>query len=60
MYQVGEVPITFEIGESIHTDTSYKYDPGTFQNLASQAGWRSVKCWCDERNRFCLYLLQSS
>jgi dimethylhistidine N-methyltransferase len=59
-YQVGEVPITFEIGESIHTDTSYKYNVGTFQNLASQAGWQPVKCWCDEQNRFCLYLLQSS
>lgn len=59
-YQVGEVPITFESGESIHTDTSYKYDPGTFQNLASQAGWQPVKCWCDEQNRFCLHLLKSS
>jgi uncharacterized SAM-dependent methyltransferase len=59
-YQVGEIPITFEVGESIHTDTSYKYDLGTFQNLASQAGWQPVKCWCDDQNRFCLYLLQSS
>jgi dimethylhistidine N-methyltransferase len=59
-YQVGEIPITFEVGESIHTDTSYKYDLGTFQNLASQAGWQPVKCWCDEQNRFCLHLLQSS
>jgi dimethylhistidine N-methyltransferase len=59
-YQVGEVPITFEVGESIHTDTSYKYDPGTLQNLASQAGWQPMKCWCDEQNRFCLHLLQSS
>jgi dimethylhistidine N-methyltransferase len=60
MYQVGAVPITFEAGESIHTDTSYKYDLGTFQNLASQAGWQSRNCWCDEQSRFCLHLLQSS
>ena len=60
MYQVGEVPIPFEVGESIHTDTSYKYDPATFQNLASRAGWQPVRLWCDEQNRFCLYLLQSS
>jgi dimethylhistidine N-methyltransferase len=59
-YQVGEVPITFGSGESIHTDTSYKYDPGKFQNLASQAGWQPAKCWCDERNLFCLHLLQSN
>jgi L-histidine Nalpha-methyltransferase len=60
MYQVGEVPITFEVGESIHTDTSYKYDVGSFQNLASQAGWQPVRFWCDEQDRFCLHLLQSS
>jgi dimethylhistidine N-methyltransferase len=60
MYQVGEVPIAFEVGESIHTDTSYKYDPATFQILASQAGWQPIRFWCDEQNRFCLYLLQSS
>jgi dimethylhistidine N-methyltransferase len=60
MYQVGEVSIPFGAGESIHTDTSYKYDPDTFQSIANQAGWRSVKCWCDEQNRLCLYLLQSS
>jgi dimethylhistidine N-methyltransferase len=59
-YQVGEIPITFGSGESIHTDTSYKYDPGTFQNLASQAGWQPVKCSCDEQNRFCLHLLHAS
>jgi dimethylhistidine N-methyltransferase len=59
-YQVGEVSIAFEVGESIHTDTSYKYDASTFQSLANQADWRSVKCWCDEQNRFCLYLLHSS
>ena len=59
-YKVGEVPIAFEVGESIHTDTSYKYDPATFQNLASQAGWQPVRFWCHEQNRLCLYLLQSS
>jgi dimethylhistidine N-methyltransferase len=59
-YQVGEASIRIGAGESIHTDTSYKYDPETFQDLASQAGWEPVKCWCDEQNRFCLHLLQSS
>jgi dimethylhistidine N-methyltransferase len=60
MYRIGEATITLKAGESIHTDNSYKYDLDTFQNLANQAGWRPVKCWCDEPNRFCLHLLQSS
>ena len=57
--QVGGTLITLSAGESIHTDSSYKYDPEAFRGLARAAGWRPVTCWRDERNRFCLHLLGS-
>jgi dimethylhistidine N-methyltransferase len=59
VYQVGNTSIALSAGESIHTDSSYKYDPEAFQDLAREAGWRPVTCWRDERSRYCLHLLRS-
>jgi dimethylhistidine N-methyltransferase len=48
----------FAPGESIHTDTSYKYGPETFRGLAAEAGWGPVRCWLDEDGLFALHLLR--
>ncbi|MGH8729736.1 MAG: L-histidine N(alpha)-methyltransferase [Burkholderiales bacterium] len=37
----------FVEGESIHTENSYKYTVGEFQELARESGFRPVKCWAD-------------
>jgi dimethylhistidine N-methyltransferase len=39
--------INFRLGETIHTENSYKYTIEGFQALAQGAGWRSMKVWSD-------------
>lgn len=58
-YRIGGQVVAFAEGESIHTDTSYKYDPQHFRDLSAQAGWNPVRCWVDERNLFSLHLLRA-
>lgn len=37
----------FQAGESIHTESSRKYDLDGFAALAEAAGWRLARCWRD-------------
>jgi dimethylhistidine N-methyltransferase len=37
----------FQAGESIHTESSRKYDLDSFATLAQAAGWRLARCWRD-------------
>jgi dimethylhistidine N-methyltransferase len=39
----------FAAGESIHTESSRKYDLDSFGRLAQAAGWRMARCWRDHR-----------
>ena len=39
--------ITFRLGETIHTENSYKYTIESFQALAQAAGWSPLKVWSD-------------
>ena len=47
----------FAVGESIHTDTSFKHRPDELAALATRAGWRPVQAWTDAA--VCLQLLRS-
>jgi dimethylhistidine N-methyltransferase len=38
----------FRLGETIHTENSYKYSIEQFQELARFAGWRSAGLWTDD------------
>jgi uncharacterized SAM-dependent methyltransferase len=58
-YRVGEERIDFAAGESIHTDTSFKYDADTFADLARQAGWEPMRRWHDPGGMMCLHLLRA-
>lgn len=58
-YRIGDRTIFFVEGESIHTDTSHKYEPPLFQSLAAKAGWEPVRCWTDADGLFSLHLLRS-
>jgi dimethylhistidine N-methyltransferase len=50
------VDVTFEAGESIWTESSYKYEPDEIVELVSEAGFRSHSQWMDPDARFALTL----
>jgi dimethylhistidine N-methyltransferase len=47
----------FAVGESIHTENSYKYTIAGFRALAEQAGFRSEAIWLDDEALFSLHYL---
>jgi dimethylhistidine N-methyltransferase len=49
---------SFEEGEGIHTENSYKYSVESFQNLAQKCGFQSKKAWVDEDQLFSLHYLE--
>ncbi len=55
---IGDEVIRFEAGESIHTENSFKYEPGEFLKLAERAGWTEVRTWTDQKDWFAVFLLE--
>jgi dimethylhistidine N-methyltransferase len=51
------VRITFTAGETIWTESSYKYSEAGVADLAAQSGFSIAEQWIDERARFALTLL---
>lgn len=48
----------FAVGESIHTESSYKHGALRFQALAQRAGWVERRLWTDAQARFAVHLLE--
>jgi dimethylhistidine N-methyltransferase len=48
----------FRAGESIHTESSYKYTIEGFQALARQAGFEAARCWTDTKQLFSVHCLR--
>ncbi len=48
----------FAAGESIHTESSYKYDIDEFLALAGQAGFVPDRVWTDDRQLFSVHCLR--
>jgi L-histidine N-alpha-methyltransferase len=48
----------FREGETIHTESSYKYTVDSFRALATSAGWRPAAVWTDERHYFSIHALK--
>ena len=48
----------FNAGDSIHTENSYKYTVGEFQELARQAGFTPCRVWTDSDDLFSLHYLR--
>ncbi len=48
---------TFRRGESIHTESSYKFSIAGFQELAHDAGFESEQVWTDARGLFSVHCL---
>jgi len=47
----------FRAGERIHTENSYKYGIGQFQDLARSAGWQPRRVWTDRYDLFSVHEL---
>ena len=46
---------TFEAGERIHTENSYKYAPAEFTAILQDAGFARVRCWQDPARDFAVF-----
>jgi dimethylhistidine N-methyltransferase len=51
--------IFFAEGETIHTESSYKYTVDGFAELAEEAGFVSRKVWCDKDRLFSMHWLEA-
>lgn len=58
--RAGELRRRLEAGDSIHTESSYKYDPEAFHDLAREAGLEPVDHWTDSRGWFAVHLLRAA
>jgi dimethylhistidine N-methyltransferase len=58
--QIDEIEFSFEAGESIHTENSYKYSQIEFTDLAAKSGFDLLKSWSDRSNYFAVYCMQAS
>lgn len=47
--------IDFKKGETIHSESSYKYTKERFQDLAERSGFSIQACWTDEQELFSVY-----
>jgi dimethylhistidine N-methyltransferase len=56
---VAGVPIRFAVGETIHTEDSYKHTQQAFEAIATMAGWNRHTTWTDPARLFALFLLQA-
>ena len=48
----------FDEGETIHTESSYKYDVEEFLSLAERAGFVSEQVWTDDQQLFSVHCLR--
>ena len=49
---VGDTPVIFAHGETIWTESSYKYDRRRLEGLVSAAGFSIARLWSDSQARF--------
>ncbi len=52
--------IDFKAGETIWTESSYKYDVARVEEMLEAAGFMSTERWIDQRGRFLLTLAQAT
>jgi L-histidine Nalpha-methyltransferase len=54
-----DVRVNFEAGESIHTENSYKYQPGSSEALLEKAGLAHEVTWTDDNGWFAVCLARA-
>jgi dimethylhistidine N-methyltransferase len=57
---LGKRELFFARGETIHTESSYKYHIEEFQELAQRAGWKPKSVWTDSQELFSLQYFAST
>lgn len=57
--EIGGETIGFRRGETIHTESSYKFSLHELQQLARRCGFRPRQGWTDARQRFSLHWLEA-
>jgi dimethylhistidine N-methyltransferase len=58
--EAAELTLTFEDGESIWTESSYKYQPAGISRSVERAGFATVAQWIDDDAAFALTLFAAS
>ncbi len=51
-----DLRVDFVLGETIHTENSYKYRPGQAEALLADSGFTPTATWVDEQERFAVCL----
>jgi dimethylhistidine N-methyltransferase len=54
---IGQLRFHFREGETIHTESSRKYDREGFGALVERAGWCVSRAWEDDNRLFCVFAL---
>lgn len=57
---IGETTISFQTGESIWTESSYKFSLDDFERMAARAGFRVKHTWTDRQTWFSVQYLENS
>ena len=57
MVRIAGTEFSFERGETIHTEYSYKYSLDHFRRLTSRAGFATTAQWLDPRRYFAVQYL---
>jgi uncharacterized SAM-dependent methyltransferase len=57
---VSEFPVGFSEGETIHTESAYKYSIDGFHKIVDEAGLSVDDVWTDEFHFFSIHLLSSN
>jgi dimethylhistidine N-methyltransferase len=52
--------IVFGVGETIHTENSYKYRPSAAHALFDSAGWQVEQSWLAPKDEFAIYRLRAT
>ncbi|MGU3283513.1 L-histidine N(alpha)-methyltransferase [Methylobacterium mesophilicum] len=55
---IGSETFAFAAGETIHTESSYKYTVETFRALVERAGWTWIQVWTDPEGLFSVHALR--
>ena len=54
---IAERCFSFALGETIHTENSYKYLPQGFAAMANRAGFGQTRMWTDDAHQFGVFVL---
>ena len=56
--RVNETVFRFKEGETIHTESSYKYTEDEFKALCGKARFKFCQSWTDVKGQFCVYYFE--